>query len=81
MSELLFQAVATSIDALLVGFTIAPYSMSKAFGCSVIIAAVTFMICFVGVHCGKALGLKLAGKASFVGGMVLILIAVEDFLR
>ena len=81
MRELLFQAVATSIDALLVGFAIAAYSLPKAFSCSIIIALVTFVICFIGVHCGKALGLKLAGKAGFVGGMVLILIAVEDFVH
>ena len=78
---LLIQAVATSIDALLVGFTIAPYSLMKALVCSVIIAAVTFVVCFLGVQGGKEIGLKLVGKASVLGGIVLILIAVEHFLK
>ena len=77
MRELLIQAVATSIDALLIGFTIASYGLFKALTCSIIIATVTFIICYFGVHCGKELGLKLVGKASFVSGLILIFIALK----
>ena len=78
MKELLIQAVATSVDALLIGFTIASYSVFRALICSGIIAAVTFVICYCGVHCGKELGLKLVGKASFVSGLILIFIALRN---
>ena len=53
LSTLLLQGVATSIDALSTGFTIANYSTLMAFVASVIIAAVTFIICFFGVTIGK----------------------------
>ena len=81
LSALLVQAVATSIDALLVGFTIAPYPPLRALLCALIIAAVTFCLCFPGVHWGKSLGLKLAGKASLLSGVVLLLIAAEHFMK
>ena len=42
---LLVQAVATSIDALSVGFTISEYGLVMALVCALIIAAVTFIIC------------------------------------
>lgn len=81
LSGLLVQAVATSIDALLVGFSIASYSCFTALLCSLIIAAVTFCLCFPGVHWGKSLGLKLAGKASILSGAVLIIIAARNFMN
>ena len=77
--ELFVQAIATSVDALLIGFTIAPYDFVKALVCSLIIAGVTFFLCFLGVQWGKQLGLKLAGKATILGGIVLIFIAAEQF--
>ena len=79
--ELLIQAVATSVDALLIGFTIASYGFIKALVCSLIIAGVTFVLCFFGVQWGKKLGLKLAGKATLIGGLVLIFIAIEHFIK
>ena len=79
--ELLIQAIATSIDALLVGVTIVAYPFLKAVFCAAIIAGVTFVVCFLGVHWGKQVGVRLAGKASFFGGIVLILIALENFSR
>lgn len=78
-SVLLFQAVATSIDALLVGFTIAAYPIFPALLCALIIASVTLVLCFLGGRWGRALGLSLAGKASVLSGIILILIALEHF--
>ena len=78
---LLVQAVATSIDALLVVFTIASYSFPLAALCSLIVAAVTFGLCLPGVHWGKRLGLRLADKASLLSGVVLILIAAQHFFQ
>ena len=48
--------------------------------CSLIIAAVTFMICMGGLKLGKKFGTKLAGKAEILGGIILIAIGVEIFL-
>ncbi len=78
---LLMQGVATSIDALSVGFTIAEYPGSMAFTCALIIATVTFGICLGGLSLGKRFGTRLAGKASILGGLILIAIGLEIFLK
>ena len=77
---LLVQAVATSIDALSVGFTIADYDFASALLASFLIAVVTFVICLVGVLIGKKVGTKLAGKAGIFGGVILIAIGLEIFI-
>lgn len=77
---LLLQAIATSIDALSVGFTIADYSLPSALVCSGLIAAVTFVICTIGLHIGRKVGTKLSGKASVLGGVILIGIGLEIFI-
>lgn len=77
---LLMQGVATSIDALSVGFTIADYGFLMAFVCAMLIAAVTFVICMAGLMLGKKFGTKLAGKASILGGVILIGIGIEIFI-
>lgn len=80
MRGLLVQGVATSIDALSVGFTIADYNFMKALCCAIIIAAVTFFICVAGVLIGKKFGTKLSDKASILGGVILIGIGIEIFI-
>ena len=80
-AALLLQGVATSIDALSVGFTIASYDAAAALVCALIIAAVTFAICLAGLAIGRAMGTRLAGKASILGGVILILIGVEIFIK
>ena len=77
---LMVQGVATSIDALSVGFTIAEYDALMAVAAALIIAAVTFVICMGGLYLGKKFGTKLAGKASILGGAILIFIGLEIFL-
>ena len=77
---LLVQGVATSIDALSVGFTITDYGWLMALCCALIIAAVTFIICLGGLLIGRKFGTKLAGKASILGGVILILIGLEIFI-
>ena len=77
---LLVQGVATSIDALSVGFAIEDYNFTHALLASFIIAAVTFVICFGGVEIGKRFGTKLSNKASVLGGVVLIFIGLEIFI-
>ena len=74
---LMIQSVATSIDALSVGFTIAEYNAAMALVASLIIATVTFAICLGGAAIGKKLGTILAWKASILGGFILIAIGLE----
>lgn len=77
---LMVQGVATSIDALSVGFTIAEYPLSAALVAVLLIAAVTFVICLCGLKLGKLFGTRLAGKATLLGGVILIGIGVEILL-
>ena len=77
---LFMQGVATSIDALSVGFTISEYGWLMALVCSLIVAAVTFFICEAGLSLGKKFGTKLSGKASILGGVILIGIGLEIFI-
>ena len=79
-SGLMLQGIATSIDALSVGFTIAEYSWQAALTEALIIGIVTFLICLAGLRIGKFFGMRLAGKASILGGVILIAIGLEIFL-
>jgi len=76
-SELFMQGIATSIDALSVGFTIASYSAAQALWASVLIAGTTLIICLAGVRIGRYFGMRLAGKASVLGGLILIAIGCK----
>ena len=77
---LLMQGVATSIDALSVGFTIAEYHVAQALAAGLIIGGVTFVICSCGLRIGQRFGTRLAGKASILGGVILIGIGIEIFI-
>lgn len=79
-AALLIQGIATSIDALSVGFTIADYGLGMALAASLIISAVTFVVCLIGITLGKKFGTKLSGKASVLGGVILIGIGIEIFV-
>ena len=77
---LLVQGLATSIDALSVGFTISDYRFTEALVSCLIIGIVTFFICYAGLLIGKRAGTRLAGKAGILGGVILIAIGLEIFL-
>lgn len=77
---LIIQSIATSIDALSVGFTISDYKMIQAIVCVIIIAIVTFIICVGAVFIGKKFGTKLGKKAEILGGIILIAIGLEIFI-
>lgn len=80
IGALMVQGIATSIDALSVGFTIESYDFAAAFTESVIIAVVTFAICVGGLLIGKKFGTKLSNKAQILGGLILIGIGLEIFI-
>ena len=77
---LVVQGIATSIDALSVGFTISEYGVLEALVCALIIAALTFGICFAGVCIGKKFGTYLSNKAQILGGAILIGIGIYIFV-
>ncbi len=77
---LMVQGVATSIDALSVGFTIADYRLIEAIFACLIIGVVTFFVCLMGLKIGKTAGTKLANKAGILGGCILIFIGLEIFI-
>ena len=81
LKELFLLAIATSIDALSVGFTTAGYGLVMAVVCSLIVAVVTFVICETGLCLGKTLGTKLSGKADVLGGVILIGIGIVSWGR
>lgn len=81
VGALLMQGVATSIDALSVGFTIAAYGAGAALVCALVVAGVTFALCVGALKLGRVAGTRLAGKASILGGVILILIGVEIFVN
>lgn len=81
LRALLVQGVATSIDALSVGLTISDHTAPEALLCSLIIGTVTFAICVAGVLIGRKFGTLLSGKGSIFGGLVLIGIGIEIFVK
>ena len=81
VAALLVQGVATSIDALSVGFTIANYNLVAALLAALIIALVTFVICSFGLHIGRKAGDRLGGRAEILGGCILIFIGIEIFVK
>lgn len=81
IGTLMLQGVATSIDALSVGFTIADYNLVMALVCGLMIGFVTFCICMAGLVIGKKFGTKISNKAELVGGCILVLIGLEIFVK
>ena len=80
-ATLMVQGIATSIDALSVGFAIADYSSLEAFTSTLIIGATTFIICIFGLEVGKKVGKAFSDKATLFGGCILIIIGLEIFIK
>ena len=80
LTALLIQGIATSIDALSVGFTISDHNVFEALLACLLIGIVTFFICYAGIEIGKRAGTALAGRAGIFGGVILIFIGIEIFV-
>lgn len=78
---LMLQGLATSIDALSVGLTISDYDWVMALSESLIIGVVTLGICMAGLIIGKKLSAILRDKVGIIGGVILILIGIEIFVK
>ncbi len=77
---LIVQGIATSIDALSVGFTISNHTLVEAVVACLVIGVLTFFICLGGLMIGRKFGTHLAGKAGILGGAILIFIGLEIFI-
>lgn len=73
-------AVATSIDALVVGITFA-FLNTNIIMASLIITVITFIICVIGVKIGNKFGNKYEKKAEIAGGAILIIIGIKILLE
>ena len=80
-TQLLFQGIATSLDALSAGFAIGSYPFPQALVCVLVIALVTYAICFGGVLIGRTAGCRISANAQVLGGSVLILIGLQILLE
>ena len=78
---LIVQGIATSVDALSVGFAIAGYKVTTALAACAIFGIETFIICVCGIVIGKNVGTKYAGKALLLGGIILIAIGIEIVVK
>lgn len=81
LATLMIQGIATSIDALSVGFAIADYSSLEALVSTLIIGITTFIICIFGLELGKKVGKAFSDKATLFGGCILIIIGLEIFIK
>lgn len=79
--ELILQGLATSIDALSVGFTFALYDATYVFSAAVIIGAVTFVICLLGLALGRTVGMRFTRYSDIAGGLILIAVGVSIFIK
>lgn len=77
---LIMQGGATSLDALSAGFTIAGYGIEMALACSLIIAAVTFFACLIGIRLGCRFGLRFSSRAQVLGGLLLLFVGLHIFI-
>lgn len=80
MKALLLQGIATSIDALSVGFTLASYRATEALLASILIAVTTFLLCLAALHAGKQAGAIVNRQAKVIGGVILIVIGARIFI-
>lgn len=78
---LILQGVATSIDALSAGLTFTDNPAYEVIIGSAVIGVVTFGICMAGVIFGEKIRSLVGNRGTVAGGVILILIGVEIFLK
>jgi len=78
--NLIILSVATSIDALAVGFTLAMLNVSIWYPC-IIIGVVTGILSIIGIQLGARLGLRFGKTMELLGGLVLIAIGIRILIQ
>jgi putative Mn2+ efflux pump MntP len=74
-------SIATSIDALVVGFSYAMAETGKIFGGALVIGSVTFFFSMLGIRIGKDVGNNLGPKVEFLGGLILFGIGLKILIE
>lgn len=80
IKEILLLSIATSIDALAVGFSFALLNI-KIFGAAGVIGITTFFLSTLGVFIGFKFGSKFRSKSEVLGGIILIIIGLKILLE
>lgn len=78
--NLIIQGIATSIDALAVGVSLAAIA-ANINSTSFLIGIITFLCCAFGVYIGRKFGMLLGIRAKLGGGILLILIGAKIFIE
>lgn len=81
IKTMFLMAVATSIDALAVGISLAMAGDVNIFLAVALIGAVTFLLSAVGVKVGSVFGCRYEKRAQIAGGVILILLGVKILLE
>ena len=80
MKLLIMQAIATSIDALAVGISLAALNVNNLYAAG-FITVVTTVVCLFGGLLGKKFGELLSTKATLAGGLILVAIGLKIFIE
>lgn len=81
VKTMFLMAVATSIDALAVGISLAMAGDVNIFAAVALIGITTFVLSAIGVKVGNVFGSRYEKKAEFAGGVILILLGVKILLE
>lgn len=81
VKTMFIMAVATSIDALAVGISLAMAGVANIWLAVLLIGATTFVLSAIGVKVGNVFGSRYEKKAEIVGGVILILLGVKILLE
>lgn len=77
VKTMFLMAVATSIDALVVGITFALLPDTNIFAAVSFIGVVTLILSMIGAKIGNLFGAKYKSKAELAGGVILILLGTK----
>ena len=81
VKTMFLMAVATSIDALAVGISLAMAGQVNIFVATGLIGIITFAVCMAGVKIGSIFGNRFEKKAELFGGCILILLGLKILLE
>lgn len=80
-ATLIIQAVATSIDALIVGVSFAALQDVNIWTAVLLIGIITFILSLIGIFFGKKFGQLLGSRAEIAGGIILVGIGLKVFIE
>lgn len=81
VKTMFIMAIATSIDALAVGISLAMAGQVNIVAAIGLIGIITFAVCMAGVKIGSVFGSRFEKKAEALGGCILILLGLKILLE